>query len=201
MSAHAGLKNFSGPDLRHNDPMQPLHIRATGLVSAAALLTIGSALAGCSSNSSTSSTPSTSPSPSSSSSAPTNPTSEPSTGTAATQAIETNWAKFFNNKTPIAQRIALLQSGSVFASVIRAQAHSSLAKLATAKVTHVTLTGTSQASVTYSILVGGKTALGGQPGVAIYQAGVWKVGDTSFCGLLKLENSGSSKGLPAACKG
>ncbi len=175
-----------------------------GLVFAAALLTVGSAVAGCSSNSSTSSTPSTSPtsSPASSpSSTPTNPTSEPSTGAGATQAIETNWAKFFSNKTPVPQRIALLQNGSVFAPVIRAQAGSSLARLATAKVTHVTLTGTSQAAVTYSILVGGKVGLGGQSGVAIYQNGVWKVGDTSFCGLLKLENGGSSKGLFAGCKG
>jgi hypothetical protein len=179
--------------------MQPLHIRAIGLASAAALLTVGSALAGCSSKSST---PTTTPTgtPASSSPAPTG-SSEPTSGAAAISAIEANWAKFFNAKTPIPQRIALLQNGSVFASVIRAQASSTLARLATAKVTHVTLTGTSQAAVTYSILVGGKTGLGGQPGVAIYQDGVWKVGQTSFCGLLKLENGGKSKGLPAACKG
>lgn len=85
--------------------------------------------------------------------------------------------------------------------MIRAQAGSTLASLATAKVSHVTLTGTNQAAVTYSILVGGKTGLGGQSGVAVYQDGVWKVGDTSFCGLLKLENGNSSKGLFAACKG
>ena len=171
------------------------------LVSAAALLTIGSAIAGCSSNSSSppsSSTPATAPP---SSSAPANPTSEPSTGTGATQAIEANWAKFFSAKTPVPQRIALLQNGSTFAVVIQAQHNSTLAKLASAKVTHVTLTGTNQASVTYSILVGGKTGLGGQPGIAVYQDGVWKVGDTSFCGLLKLENGGSSKGLFAGCKG
>ena len=28
-----------------------------------------------------------------------------------------------------------------------------------------------------------------------------ELGDTSFCGLLKLEAGGSSKGLPAGCKG
>lgn len=181
--------------------MQPLHFRAIGLVSAVAVLTVGAALAGCSSNSSTSSTPSTSTStPSTSTSTPTG-SSEPTSGAAAVSAIEANWTKFFNAKTPIPQRIALLENGSKFAPVIHAQAGSTLAKLATAKVTHVTLTGTSQAAVTYSILVGGKTGLGGQPGVAIYQDGVWKVGDTSFCGLLKLENGNSSKGLFAGCKG
>lgn len=182
--------------------MQPLHFRAIGLVSAAALLTVGPALAGCSNNSSSSSTP-TPPQTSapSSSSAPAN--SEPTSGAGATQAIETNWAKFFNAKTPIPQRIALLENGQTFAPVIRAQAGSALARLATAKVTHVTLTGTSQASVIYSILVGGssKAGLPGQSGVAVYQDGVWKVGDTSFCGLLKLENGNSSKGLFAGCKG
>jgi len=95
----------------------------------------------------------------------------------------------------------LLENGSQFAPVIHAQAGSQLARLATSKVTHVTLTGTSQASVTYDILVSGRTALGGQSGVAVYQSGVWKVGATSFCGLLRLENAGSSKGLPAGCQG
>jgi hypothetical protein len=182
--------------------MQPLHLRAIGLVSAAALLTVGPALAGCSSNSTSPSPPASTPagSPASSTSPPAN-SSEPTSGAAAIQAIETNWTKFFNAKTPIPQRIALLENGQKFAPVIHAQAGSTLARLATAKVTHVTLTGTNQAAVTYSILVGGKTGLGGQPGVAIYQDGVWKVGDTSFCGLLKLENGNSTKGLFAGCKG
>lgn len=176
-----------------------------GLVFTAAFLTAGLALAGCGGSSSSPSTPSATPttssaSPSTSSSTPTTSSSEPASGPAAVQAIEANWAKFFNAKTPIPQRIALLENGQQFADVIHAQAGSTLARLATAKVTHVTLTGTSQAAVTYSILVGGKTGLGGQVGVAVYQDGVWKVGDTSFCGLLKLENAGSSKGLPAGCK-
>lgn len=183
--------------------MQPLHFRATGLVSAAALLIVGPALAGCGGNSSSSSTPTTAPTSAPASSTAPSTSSEPNSGPGATQAIETNWAKFFNAKTPIPQRIALLENGQKFAPVIRAQADSTLAKLATAKVTHVTLTGTNQASVVYSILVGGnsKAGLPGVTGVAVYQGGVWKVGDTSFCGLLKLENGNSSKGLFAACKG
>jgi hypothetical protein len=182
--------------------MQPLHFRAAGVASAVTLLIAGLALAGCSSNSSTSSQPTSPPStPSSTSSTPTTGASEPASGAGAVTAITTNWAKFFNAKTPIPQRIALLQNGSDFAAVIHAQAGSVLAREATAKVTHVTLTGTSKAAVSYSILVGGKVGLGGQSGVAVYQDGVWKVGVTSFCGLLKLENGGSSKGLPAACKG
>jgi hypothetical protein len=182
--------------------MRPLHFHAISLVSAAALLTVGPALAGCSSNSTSSKPPAThSTTASPPASTPATSSSEPASGTAATAAIETNWAKFFNAKTPIPQRIALLENGQKFAPVIHAQASEILAREATAKVTHVTLTGTSMASVTYSILVDGKTGLGGQTGEAVYQAGVWKVGETSFCGLLKLENGGSSKGLFAGCKG
>jgi len=55
-----------------------------------------------------------------------------------------------------------------------------------------------QAKVTYSILVGGAAALKNQPGVAVKQGGVWKVGDQSFCALLTLENNGKA---PTACAG
>ncbi len=180
-----------------------------------ALLVFGLALAGCSSSSSsakpsggssgsghsTSSAPQPSPSSSSSSSAPTSSGAEPSGGAGATKAIEANWATFFNAKTPTATRLKLLQNGAAFAPVIKAQEGSTLAEAASSKVTHVTLTGTSQASVTYEILVGGQPALSGRPGVAVYEDGIWKVGSASFCDLLKLENGGGSKGLPTACKG
>lgn len=181
-----------------------------------ALLAFGLALAGCSSSSSSpgpsgnsgssghsgSASPQPSSSPgSSSSSAPTTSGAEPSSGAGATKAIEANWATFFNAKTPTATRLKLLQNGDVFAPVIKTQEGSSLAAAASSKVTHVSLTGTSQASVTYEILVAGQPVLSGRPGVAVYQNGIWKVGSASFCDLLKLENGGGSKGLPTACKG
>jgi hypothetical protein len=108
---------------------------------------------------------------------------------------------FFDAKTSVSGRLALLQDGSTFASVIKAQASSPLALTATSKVTHVSLAGPTQASVTYEILVAGNVALANQSGVAVYQDGIWKVGLASFCGLLKLENAGSAKGLPAGCQG
>jgi hypothetical protein len=178
-----------------------MHFRAVGLVSASVLLSAGLAVAGCSSSSSSppapkkttpAATPSPTPSPSTSSSS-----GGGTPSSATTKAIETNWAKFFNAKTPISQRLALLQNGSQFSSVIQSQAGSSLALAATSKVTHVSLTGTSQAAVTYDILISGTPALSDQAGVAVLQGGVWKVGDASFCGLLKLEGST----LPAGCPG
>ena len=56
------------------------------------------------------------------------------------------------------------------------------------------------ATVTYDILVSGTPELKNQTGTAVLQGGTWKVGVTSFCGLLTLENAGKTSGLPAACK-
>ena len=118
-----------------------------------------------------------------------------STSAAVTQ-IKTNWVTFFNPKTPVTQRVNLLQNGSAFASIINAQAGSPLASSATSTVSAVTVESPTHANVTYSILVGGSPALKNQPGVAVFQDGIWKVGDQSFCALLTLENNGKA---PSAC--
>jgi hypothetical protein len=127
--------------------------------------------------------------------------STPSSAMAADQKeITANWEAFFSAKTPVSKRVGLLQDGSTFSSIIKSQAGSSLASEATAQVTKVTVITSSQAQVTYSILVAGTPELKNQAGTAVYQDGTWKVGVTSFCGLLTLENGGSSSSLPAACK-
>ena len=157
---------------------------------------LAAGIAACSSSgNSSSSGASSSPSSAPSSSAPASPVS--ASGTAAT--IKTNWEAFFNPKTPVAKRVSLLQDGQTFATVIRAQAGSGLASSASAKVTKVTVVSPSQAKVTYAILVGGQPVLSGRTGVAVKQAGTWKVGVASFCGLLTVENNGKTSGLPAAC--
>ena len=186
--------------------MQRLHFRESSLVSVSLLVAAALALGACSSSGGSSggntqpATPSTSPAAPTTS--PATGGGEPTSGSAAIAAIKTNWATFFNGKTPVARRLQLIQGGDKLAKVIKAQQSGNpLASSATAKVTHVTLTGTSQASVTYSILLGGAAALSGQQGVAVYEDGVWKVGLASFCSLLKLENSGNASGLPSACKG
>ena len=157
------------------------------------VLGVGIAACGSSNNSGASSSPSAS-APATSAPA-TSASAAPSGSAAAT--ITANWEKFFNAKTPVAQRVALLQNGSVFASVIRAQAGSGLAATASAKVSKVIVTSSKQATVKYSILIGGSPALANQSGVAVYQGGTWKVGLASFCGLLTLENSGKT---PSVCK-
>lgn len=168
------------------------------LVGACALAALATTVAACGSSSPSASSTTTPPA-SPTTSAP--PTSSPATGgTASTAAITTNWEAFFNAKTPTAKRVSLLQDGSQFQSVISSQAGTGLAASATAKVTNVTVNSSTQATVTYNILIGGTPALSNQKGVAVYQDGTWKVGVASFCGLLALENSGKTTGLPAACK-
>ena len=157
---------------------------------------IGGGLAACSGGgSTTSSAPASAPS----SPAAAAPSGSGSGSSSAQQAITTNWEAFFNPQTPVAKRVSLLQDGQAMSSVISAQAGSGLASQATAKVTKVTVTSPTQAKVTYTILVAGTPALKNQSGVAVNQGGTWKVGLASFCGLLALENSGSTSGLPAAC--
>jgi hypothetical protein len=169
---------------------QPL-IRRISLVPAIAAA-VGFVLAGC--GSSGSSTPSSSSSPAGSSSA--------GSSSAAESAIKANWEAFFSASTPVPKRVSLLQDGQLFKPLIEAQSKSSLASSASAKVTKVTNISSSQATVTYSILVAGTSALSGQKGVAVNEDGTWKVGIKSFCGLLGLEKSSGLvkiSALPAAC--
>jgi hypothetical protein len=161
---------------------------------------LAAGLAACSSSSNSSSSgASSSPSSAPSSSAPASSAS-PASSSGAASTIAANWATFFNAKTPVAKRVSLLQDGQTFQSIIKSQAGSGLAASATAKVTKVTMVSSTQAKVTYSILIGGQSALANQAGVAVLQDGTWKVGLASFCGLLAVENGGKTSGLPAACK-
>jgi hypothetical protein len=164
--------------------------RQTWKVLGACVLAAAAAACGSSTPSSTSSTPPPAPS----SSAPSSPTS--SSGGAANAAIAANWVAFFDAKTPVAKRVSLLEDGSQFQSIIATQAHQSLPSLASAKVISVSNVTASNATVKYDILVSGTPALTNEIGTAVYQDGTWKVGVSSFCGLLSLEGL---KSMPAAC--
>jgi hypothetical protein len=167
-------------------------------------LALAATMAACSSSSSSSATaePSSAASAASSPSAlPSAPASSSSPAAASGNAkaqITANWEAFFNGQTSAAKKISLLENGQKFATVINAQAGSGLASSAGAKVTAVVVNSATKATVTYDITLSGATALGNQTGTAVYQGGIWKVGDVSFCQLLKLENAGSS---PSVCAG
>jgi ABC-type glycerol-3-phosphate transport system substrate-binding protein len=135
---------------------------------------------------------------SSSPSAHATPTHAASGGAAAAQ-IKANWVAFFNAKTPVAKRVSLLQNGKVFEPIIKEQSGSGLASSVSATVARVTDVTAAQAKVTYTILLAGSPVLRNRTGVAVKEGGVWKVGDASFCGLLSLQNAGSTTSLPSAC--
>ena len=110
--------------------------------------------------------------------------------------ITANWEKFFSSSTPAAQKATLLQNGSKFTSAISAFAKLPLANGIGAKVTAVTVNSATSATVTYDITTGGSSLLSNQHGTAVYEDGIWKVGDASLCGLFKLIPGGT---LPSAC--
>jgi hypothetical protein len=162
---------------------------------------LGLTLAACGGGSGGSTSPSSAPVSSSAPATSAAPSSSPpASSAAAARTIAADWTAFFNPKTPVAQRANLLEDGQDFTAVIQAQASSPLASAATAKVTKVTVTSATQATVIYDIVVAGQSALANQSGTAVLQGGTWKVGLTSFCGLLTLEAGGKTTGLPAQCK-
>jgi len=151
-------------------------------------LALAAAVVACSSSSSSSTSP-----PSSSSPATSPASSAPATGNATAQ-ITANWEKFFSSGTPTSQRVALLENGSSFATAISSLSH--LVSGLGATVTAVTVNSPTSATVTYNLTAGGSSLLSGQTGKAVYENGVWKVGDASLCALLKLAPGAT---LPAAC--
>jgi len=159
-------------------------------------LALAAALAGCSSSSSSSATTSASNTPTEASTpvGPATPVPATSSSASAVAEITANWEKFFNSSTPTAQRVALLQNGSTFATAISGL--SGLVSKLGAKVTNVTLNSATTATVTYNLTAGGSSLLTGQTGTAVLENGVWKVGDASLCGLLKLVPGGT---VPSAC--
>jgi hypothetical protein len=161
---------------------------------------LAAAATACSSSGTPANSGSTTPPPAATTPAATTPPASPSSSSpsasAASPTIAANWVAFFANSTPVAKRVSLLEDGSQFASIIKAQAGSGLAATASAKVLSVTQTSSSQATVKYDILAAGTVALPNQTGTAVLQNGTWKVGVASFCGLLGLEGL---KKLPPAC--
>jgi purine-cytosine permease-like protein len=138
--------------------------------------------------------------PPASSSAPATPASSAASGSpaagnaAAVAAITANWEKFFSSTTPVSEKAQLLQNGSTFSTAISGLM--SLVSGLGAKVTGVTVNSPTSATVNYNLTSAGTSLLSGQTGTAVYENGVWKVGDASLCGLLKLVPGGSE---PAAC--
>jgi hypothetical protein len=165
-------------------------------------LALTAAITACSSGSSSSSSPASPPASPSSASASSSPTSSspPASGSgSAASAITANWESFFSSSTPTSKRLALLENGSKFSSAVQTFASSPFASAVSAKVDSVKVTSATQATVTYDLTAVGQTVEKGATGTAIYQDGTWKVGDASFCGLLKEGAPVMGIKVPAVC--
>jgi hypothetical protein len=112
----------------------------------------------------------------------------------ATDQIKSAYEKFFSSKTSLSDRVALLQNGSQFKSVIQSFASNPLAKNVSANVSSVKLNGSNKATVVYVVKFGG-SSLPKQTGTAVRENGTWKVGNASLCKLVALGGT-----TPSACK-
>ncbi len=159
------------------------------IAQAVAACALAALVAACGSSTTTTTTP-----PSSSN------TSSPASSAAAVATITKNWEAFFDAaKTPTSTRVSLLENGSQFPS--KDLAAGGISSSATAQVTSVSSVTASTAVVKYNILLDGQPALKDQTGTAVYQDGTWKVGISSFCGLLTLEqSSGYISSVPSVCR-
>jgi ABC-type glycerol-3-phosphate transport system substrate-binding protein len=116
------------------------------------------------------------------------------TTAAARAQIKSAYVKFFSGKTPVSDRIAVLQNGSKFKEVVTSFANNPLAKNVNVTVSSVTLEGGENAKVVYTVKLGG-AGLPKQTGTAVRENGTWKVGSASLCKLVALQGS-----TPSACK-
>jgi hypothetical protein len=139
----------------------------------ALVLVAGLALAGCGGSSGTTTTDTTA---------------------AARAQIKSAYFKFFSGKTPVSDRVAVLQNGSKFKGLVTSFANNPLAKNVNVTVSSVTIEGGDNAKVVYTVKLGG-AGLPKQTGTAVRENGTWKVGYASLCKLVALQGS-----TPSACK-
>jgi hypothetical protein len=116
------------------------------------------------------------------------------TTAAARAQIKSAYVKFFSGKTPVSDRVAVLQNGSRFKGLVTSFANNPLAKNVNVTVSSVTLEGGDNAKVVYTVKLGG-AGIPKQTGTAVRENGTWKVGYASLCKLVALQGS-----TPSACK-
>jgi hypothetical protein len=120
------------------------------------------------------------------------PSTTSSTANAQAQ-IRSAYEQLFSPKTSLDDRIAVLQNGPRFKTVVAGFASNPLAKKVSVDVSRVQMQGGNKAKVVYTVKFGG-TSLPTQTGSAVLQNGTWKVGFASLCKLVALGGS-----TPSAC--
>lgn len=130
-------------------------------------------------------TPSASPSP-----------SGPADEAAARREIKTNWEKFFDPKTSAKDKQAVLENGGEMGPVLQAFSGDQRGGQVKAQVTKVVFTKPDQATVTYTLLLNGATALPDASGTSVEQGGHWKVSVNTLCALVQLSGNATASALP-----
>ncbi|MFD8211585.1 hypothetical protein ACFV2S_35000 [Streptomyces sp. NPDC059695] len=149
------------------------------VLGAVAVLALAPALASCSDGGGTNGGGTSSSAPPTAAAAPADPV-------AAKAEITRNWTAFFDPRTPVAEKVRLLENGERLKPVLGAFASDKNAAMTSAKVTGIEFTSATGADVTYDLLVGGTPALTGSRGTSILQNDTWKVSVKTLCGLVEL---------------
>ncbi|MFE2265974.1 hypothetical protein [Streptomyces griseosporeus] len=183
-----------GSDLRRGTRTKGRGPRAAGrgtAFAAALLLILAPAVAACSDDggggggSSPSATP---PGQAATSARP----SLPADPSAAKKQIAENWEKFFDPKTSLEDKQALLENGDRMAPVLRAFGGDRRGGQVRARVERTEFTSATQATVTYTLLLNGATALPNASGTSVEQDGTWKVSVRTLCALVQLSGNASA---------
>ena len=167
-----------------------------GLV--ATVFVLAAALTACSDDSGGNESPSVTPAPETTTSAP--PTSAPASGpadqAAAEKEVKENWEKFFDPKTSTKEKQAVLENGDKMGPVLAAFSGDKRGGQVDTQVTDVEFGSPTQATVTYTLLLNGATALPDTKGTAVEQDGTWKVSVNTLCALVQLSGNASASALP-----
>ncbi|MGC0332948.1 hypothetical protein RKD23_005938 [Streptomyces sp. SAI-170] len=120
----------------------------------------------------------------------------PSDPKAAEAEIRANWQKFFDPKTPLKDKQAVLENGEQMAPVLQAFNGDERGGKVGAQVEKVVFTSPTGANVTYTLTLSGQTALPNASGTAVEQDGTWKVSVNTLCALVQLSRTGSASQSP-----
>lgn len=167
-----------------------------GLV--AVVFVLAASLTACSDDSGGGSdSPPPSPTPETTTSAPASPSaSGPADKAAAEKEVKENWRKFFDPKTSTKDKQAVLENGDKMGPVLAAFSGDDRGGQVEAQVTKVEFTSPTEATVTYTLLLNGATALPDASGKAVEQDGTWKVSVTTLCALVQLSGNATASALP-----
>jgi hypothetical protein len=137
-------------------------------------------------------TPATTPPPTTP--APGGTAGQPADPAAAKAQITQNWQTFFDPKTSIADKAKYLQNGSQLAALLQSFSADPRVGQVSAVVTNVAFTSPTTATVTYQLSLQGTVVEPNATGTAVLEDGVWKVSDSTLCGLVALSGNTSVPG-------